>query len=160
MKCIEVTVRPLDSASANPESFARLKRKPARSQRVPFLTPSDATFRQLHAIAASMGISLEKLYRLKDLHDWMEQEEPAAVLTDSTFDDGDWRDVLDYCRQHAASPPVIVTTRTDSASLWAEVAESGAADLLAQPFYASEARRCLKSVTEVQLADEVPEPTI
>ena len=57
-----------------------------------------------------------------------------VVLCASKLPDGDWKDVLSQLAPMPDRPRLIVFSRTADESLWAEVLNAGAFDLLATPF--------------------------
>lgn len=66
-------------------------------------------------------------------------EWPAnVVLCDERLPDGTWRDLLEDTARLPDSPPLVVTARSADDSLWGEVLNLGAYDLLIKPFDASE----------------------
>ncbi len=64
-----------------------------------------------------------------------------VVVCERELPDGDWRLVLSELESLPLRPNVIVTSRLADDSLWAEVLNVGAYDLLAQPFDADEVVR-------------------
>lgn len=73
------------------------------------------------------------------------REQPAidVVLTASILADGTWQDILRDISRLRRPPQVIVGSRLGDVSLWCDVLESGAYDLVAYPFVASELQRIL-----------------
>ncbi len=112
---------------------------------IPFLISREEQLHRLGPIAESLGYRFHALGSVEELAKYLREFPSAAVWTDSCLPDGDWRDVLALCQQQSPSPPLIVTSLSDSPALWAEAAEAGVAEFLAAPFAAPEVRRCLLS---------------
>ncbi|MCL4783288.1 MAG: hypothetical protein KJZ70_09665 [Bryobacterales bacterium] len=126
---------------------------------VPYITGSADRFERLARIASVQRMDLFHIQTVAELEDWLRSQRTPALITDSQFEDGDWQDALEYCRSHAPEVRVVVTARTDSPSLLAEVAEAGAVDLIAQPFYAPEVRRCLRALADFVEREQFAEAT-
>lgn len=102
---------------------------------------------RLNNIARPLGYTFEPLDSLEALRARLKGSSPApAVWTDCYLEDGDWRDVLDFCESQPQPLPVVVVASCDNPSLWAEVSEAGVAEFLSAPFAAPEVRRCLLMV--------------
>lgn len=119
-----------------------------RAMKIPYLTASRDRFDRLARIAAVLRVDLQHVESLADLPALLKHDPPAALITDCDLADGNWRDVVEFCRFEAPGVRILVTGRTNSSSIWTEVSEAGAEDFLAQPFYAPEVRRCLLSLAE------------
>lgn len=63
---------------------------------------------------------------------------PNVVLTDA---DGDWRTVLAHVRQTGRSIEVIVCARLLEPTLWREIRDGGAYDVLVEPYRAEEIKQ-------------------
>ena len=61
----------------------------------------------------------------------------SVVLCDDELPDGNWRPIVDK----AGDRPVLVFSRFADESLWCDVLDSGAYDLLLMPFNKEEVRR-------------------
>ena len=68
---------------------------------------------------------------------------PVAVLCDTESRPGTWRDLLGHTAHSPDAPRLIVTSRLADETLWAEVLNLGAYDVLAKPFEAEEVCRIL-----------------
>ena len=75
------------------------------------------------------------------------QLQMQVVLTDTALPDGDWRDALDIVGQARPNVQVIVCSRLADPSLWIDVLEWGAYDLLVQPYQCEEVRRILEAAS-------------
>jgi DNA-binding response OmpR family regulator len=62
----------------------------------------------------------------------------SIVICESQLPDGNWKDVLRQVAPLPDRPRLIVVSRNADESLWAEVLEMGAFDLLATPFREAE----------------------
>jgi DNA-binding NtrC family response regulator len=72
--------------------------------------------------------------------------EPApVVIVERCLPDGTWKTLLNQLMRMEFPPKVIVTSRLADERLWAEVLNLGGYDVLAQPFCATEALRCINS---------------
>jgi DNA-binding NtrC family response regulator len=60
-------------------------------------------------------------------------EPGAALITESAFLDGDWRDALAMAKESAPGAPVIVLLREFDGAAWVQALQSGAYDVLAAP---------------------------
>ncbi len=127
---------------------------------VPYVTSSADRFDRLARIASVLKIDLHQVPAVAELEAWLTAHQTRVLITDSQIEDGNWRDALECSRSHAPRARVLVTARTDSPSLSAEVAEAGAADLIAQPFYAPEVRRCLQTLAEFEEREQLAEAAI
>lgn len=139
-----------------PRRFAPLPRATApatpipdgQPRAIPFLVSRDEHLLRLGPIAESLGLRFHPLESVEQLAAYLSEFPAAAVWTDSHLPDGNWRDVLELCRQQEPAPPVVVTALSDSPALWAEASEAGVAEYLAPPFAAQEVRRCLLMPSE------------
>jgi DNA-binding NtrC family response regulator len=65
---------------------------------------------------------------------FLKTQEIPVVITERDLPDGNWQTLLNYVKQMAVPPKVIVTSPVADDQLWSEVLHLGAADVLAQPF--------------------------
>jgi DNA-binding response OmpR family regulator len=72
-------------------------------------------------------------------------EAAPVVIVERQLPDGNWRTVLNQLMRMEFPPKLIVTSRLADERLWAEVLNLGGFDVLAQPFCAAEALRCISS---------------
>ena len=63
------------------------------------------------------------------------------VFLDAEVSDGVWQSLLDWSRQHGTALAVVVCARMADHQLWGEVLQSGAYDLLVEPFNYTEVGR-------------------
>lgn len=127
---------------------------------VPYVTASADRFERLARIASVQRMDLCQVSTVAELESWLASNRTTVLITDSQLEDGDWLDALECCRSHAPETRLVVTARTDSPSLWTEVAEAGAVDFIAQPFYAPEVRRCLRTLAEFEGREQLAEAAI
>ena len=80
----------------------------------------------------------------------MQRNRYAAILTEVELADGSWQDVLRIAMNGSAPIEVIVTHAFADNSLWTRSLESGAFDVLAQPFEAAEVSRILANAVGVE----------
>ena len=69
----------------------------------------------------------------------------SVVICEDPLPDCSWRDILLRAQSGDQPPPVIVTSRQCSSSLWSEALNLGVHDILAQPFCADETMRVVRS---------------
>lgn len=127
---------------------------------VPYVTGSGDRFERLSRIASVQRMDLCQVSSVAELEGWLASHRASVLITDSQVEDGSWQDALECCRSRAPEARVVVTARTDSPSLWTEVAEAGAVDFIAQPFYAPEVRRCLRTLAEFVEREQLAEAAI
>lgn len=127
---------------------------------VPYVTGSTDRFGRLARIASVLKMDLHQIPSVAELETWLTSHRTSVLITDSQLEDGNWQDALECSRTHTPHAHVVVTARTDSPSLVTEVAEAGAVDLIAQPFYAPEVRRCLQTLAEFEEREQLAEAAI
>ena len=82
----------------------------------------------------------------------------AVVVSESELSDGTWKDVLADLKSVPNPPRLIVTSDLADESLWAEVLNYGAYDVLVKPFRAAEVQRIVSAAWRnwKQDADRAP----
>ena len=81
--------------------------------------------------ASGLGEAIESVRRNR----------PAVLISEGVLPDGDWKNLL-RCLSAMPSPPLLVVTAHDPPdSLWAEVLNLGAYDVLSKPFDRNEVTR-------------------
>ena len=73
----------------------------------------------------------------------LRQNRIAVIVCASESGEESWRELLEQIEEIPDPPYLIVASRQADESLWAEVLNAGAYDLLAKPFYTRELRRTL-----------------
>jgi DNA-binding NtrC family response regulator len=73
----------------------------------------------------------------------------SAIICNERLADGNWRDVLAELEMLRQRPPLIVASRAGDESLWAEVLNLGAYDLLLEPFQPEEVLRTVECATRL-----------
>jgi DNA-binding NtrC family response regulator len=68
-----------------------------------------------------------------------------VVLCDTTLPDGNWRNVLEDVQQSSTNADVILCARLSDERLWIDALESGAYDLLIEPYTEQEVERILEA---------------
>jgi DNA-binding NtrC family response regulator len=63
------------------------------------------------------------------------------LFLDAEFSDGAWQSLLKWSREHGTASVAVVCTRVADHHLWGEVLQSGAYDLLVEPFEHQEVAR-------------------
>jgi DNA-binding NtrC family response regulator len=72
------------------------------------------------------------------------------VITDATFRDGDWRDMLSAVQQRPEPASFLVSAPFPDHDLWSEALWRGAYDLLVEPYSAGELRRIVDGALRAQ----------
>jgi len=91
------------------------------------------------------SISIEHADCLRRARQKLEQEPFGVILTEASFSDGGWQDVMNLVEQQRLACAVVVTDRLADARLWADALDQGAYDVLAQPFCCSEVQRVVSN---------------
>lgn len=75
------------------------------------------------------------------------ERRPAVdvVLSDATLPDGDWSSVLEDLLRSRIQAELIVCARLADTSLWCEVLQRGAYDLLVEPYRKEEVQRIVET---------------
>jgi DNA-binding NtrC family response regulator len=111
--------------------------------RILFISGHREDARNLSQMLQSLPLVLDHVGSLLHARTMLRQEDYDVILTEATFPDGCWIDVLHLARESPRELEVIVTDPHADARLWAETLNLGVYDLLAQPFYQPEVRRIL-----------------
>jgi DNA-binding response OmpR family regulator len=73
----------------------------------------------------------------------LRQSRPAVLICESTLPDGTWKELFEELAFVPDPPLLVVTARNADDSLWAEVLNLGAYDVLSKPFDRSEVTRII-----------------
>ena len=87
-----------------------------------------------------------KIFRAQDCReamDFVSQNSVAVVVSERDLPDGDWRQLLELLSSLPAPPLLVVTARNADDSLWAEVLNLGAYDVLSKPLDRAEVTRII-----------------
>lgn len=103
--------------------------------------PSDAGL--IGEALAPTKLTLEHAGTLEEAGQRLKLGSFGAVLTEAELPDGRWTDVMKLTYELGDYPAIVVTHRLADDQFWADVLNSGAYDLLAQPFDKGEVRRIL-----------------
>ena len=110
-----------------------------------FVSPYPQDASSLARMLDAVPLSLVHAPNLRDAASKLEIGNFQVVLTEAILEDGTWLDVLKIARSSNAK--LVVTHPWADARFWAEAINMGAYDLLVQPFFATEVRRVLASVS-------------
>jgi len=111
--------------------------------RILFISGHREDARDVSQMLQNLPMVLDHVANLQQARAKLQQEDYDVILTEATFPDGCWMDVLHLARECPRELEVIVTDPQADARLWAETLNLGVYDLLAQPFYQPEVRRIL-----------------
>ena len=111
--------------------------------RILFISGHSEDARNLSQMLQNLPLILNHVGGLQQARTKLRQEDYDVILTEATFADGCWTDVLRLARECPRELEVIVTDPQADARLWSIALNFGVYDLLAQPFYQPEVRRIL-----------------
>lgn len=78
------------------------------------------------------------------------------VVSDATFRDGDWRDLLAAAQQRSEPVSFMVSAPFPDHDLWSEALWRGAYDLLVEPYSSGELRRIIDGALRAQRLESRP----
>ena len=122
---------------------------------LPHVSPADKTvavlavspFEEDHAcLRAIFNHSNWKIYGAHDCReamDFLRNNRLAVLVCERDLPDGDWRNLLDSISALPLAPLLVVTSKDADDSLWAEVLNLGAYDVLSKPFDRAEVTRII-----------------
>ena len=87
-----------------------------------------------------------KVYRSYNCHeavDFLQKNRMAVLVCECDLPDGNWKKLLDCLSKLPAPPLLIVASNNADDSLWAEVLNLGAYDVLSKPFDRAEVTRII-----------------
>ena len=70
------------------------------------------------------------------------------LMVDAELPDGSWRNLALFLQNSGMSTEMIICARHDERELWADVIQTGAYDLIAEPFEPGEVARVVESALE------------
>jgi len=108
------------------------------------ISPCEDFHRSLRNLHADDKVSLTPVRTLKAAIDCYESAKCRVVLCDADLPDGDWKQLVDHCRDSGEPATVVVASRLADEQLWQEVLSHGAFDLLPVPMEAPEVFRVLE----------------
>lgn len=121
-----------------------------------YISPYSHDAAALTPIVETAGFQLEHCRTVRDARARLQRNRYSAILTEVELADGGWQDVLRIARNGNAPIEVIVTHAFADNSLWTRSLESGAFDVLVQPFEPAEVSRILVNAAGV----ESPQPAV
>jgi len=110
-----------------------------------FVSPNDEDHWALIHILRPQGWAVDTARTCTEAMRSLEVELSPVVITESRLADGTWKTLQNHLMRMEVPPKLIVTSRLADERLWAEVLNLGGFDVLAQPFNAGEALRCISS---------------
>jgi len=108
-----------------------------------FVSPHDEDQWALIHILRPQGWAVDTARTCAEAMRSLDFELAPVVIVESQLADGTWKTLWNRLMRMEFPPKVIVTARLADEKLWAEVLNLGGFDVLAQPFNASEALRCI-----------------
>lgn len=110
-----------------------------------FVSPSAKDAESLSEMLQALSIPLVHARTLSQARRKLDGQDFGVVLTEADLPDGNWKDVLTLARGEVSGSEVVVTTPQADTGLWLDVLESGAYDLVCQPFCSFEVQRILSN---------------
>lgn len=98
-----------------------------------YLTSSLALAEAVVRVLGRAGLRARAVATLDRARSIIGLEPGAALIAESAFLDGDWRDALAMAKESAPGAPVIVLLREFDGAAWVQALQSGAYDVLAAP---------------------------
>ena len=112
--------------------------------RILVVSPHGDDVRALTGMLDLLAVGVAHATDVQQARERLGLESFGAVVVEAQLADGTWLDVLASAHQSPRPPAVIVTRAHADARTWVHAIESGAYDLLPQPFHAPEVRRILE----------------
>jgi two-component system, NtrC family, response regulator PilR len=110
-----------------------------------FISPSAEDANVLSGMLGPLSIPLKHAADLRFARSTLDREKYGVILTEARLADGNWEDVIDLVEKRDPLCAVVVTHPFADARFWADAIETGAYDVLAQPFCCSEVQRILSN---------------
>jgi DNA-binding NtrC family response regulator len=107
------------------------------------VSPMEEDHASLQNIFNHSNWILHKSLGLASATDFLRTHEIPVVLCECDLKPGTWRDLMEQISRLSDAPSLIVTSRLADNSLWSEVLNLGAYDLMAKPFERDAVFRCL-----------------
>jgi len=98
---------------------------------------------QLRKIFQGCGWKLACACTHSEARAFLQNNPVGVVIAERELPDGTWRAMLEYLKQQADPPRLIVTARLADDALWMEVLNMGGYDVLRQPLDAAEVTRVM-----------------
>ena len=115
--------------------------------------PQDRDYEQLCRIFSRSNWTLHRALSCGEALRYLQKNQTGVLVCASEQPDGTWESLLDLVRTLPSSPLMIVTSDHGESSLWADVLNLGAYDVLAKPFDKSEVIRII-SLAWLQWRDD------
>jgi len=109
------------------------------------VSPSEDDHATLQNIFNHSNWTLHQCRNLAAATAFLKTHQVPVVVCEADLQDGTWKDALEQVSVMYHAPSLIVTSRLASDTLWSEVLNRGAYDLLAKPFDRDEVFRCVSS---------------
>lgn len=107
------------------------------------ISPSESDAVALQRILSHTAWSLEEARTLAEGLEKLAASGASVVVCNYCLPDGTWRDVLAEVAKLPHRPPLIVASALPDDTLWMEVLDSGAYDLIVKPFRADDVFRII-----------------
>ena len=101
--------------------------------------------RRFLAEVFSPVLDLHTVSTCREARDLLSKRKIPVVLTDRDLSDGSWRDVLSAIATSGHASSLIVASRHDDETLWADGPHMGGFDVLATPFDRTEVTRIVNA---------------
>ena len=124
-------------------------------ENLPKISPADKSvtvlavspFEEDHAcLCGIFSHSNWKVYKAHDCHeamDFLQKNRMAVLVCERDLPDGNWKNLLECLSRLPTPPLLVVTSHHADDSLWAEVLNLGAYDVLSKPFDRTEVTRII-----------------
>jgi DNA-binding NtrC family response regulator len=101
---------------------------------------------RLAVLLADQGLEIECVIGFQDATRKLNGPSPYdLLLVDADMPDGSWRNLIAFVQNSGMACEMIVCSRLGDHQLWAEVIQTGAYDLIAEPFEQQEVSRIVQS---------------
>ncbi len=110
-----------------------------------FLGCSREEYQSAFGLLDAAGIRLHRAGSLEQADSLLGVGDSLVLLTEAAFPGGTWRDALAMKARRHRNAVLVVTAAAADESLWLDVLEQGAYDLILKPFVAEELFRILEN---------------
>jgi len=136
-----------DVLSETEESNPKVARRNPRAQDPDvgcvYLASSVQEAQQVSSMVESERIRIYHAATLEDAESKLKRTRSRVLLTNTRFQDGDWKDALEMSVRIRPQAALVVASRLADEELWLGVLERGAYDLVEKPFQAGHLCRVL-----------------
>ena len=104
-------------------------------------SPIEEDHIRLRHILARSRLTVRGVFSCREARVLMHEDQPAVVICERDFADGNWKQILDALVFLKSPPALIVMSRLSDESLWSAVLNLGGYDVLNKPFDEKEVLR-------------------